>query len=684
MRGTWVRTWAPALATLLLAATLGACSEDDDRYEFCESEIEVVFDPIDGPLLPFPSDLYLTADSTQRSGYRINLTADNLPSGDVLFTTYSEDQEQLNQIDGFGTTAAIAFGFSAEIGVPKQNPPPEEELIADPPPSLVLDPGATVAATTPVVLIGIGEGSPDEGRAIPLLIEYLSAEAPDGTGEHYLLAQPAYPLRPKTSYALALTRNLTDAQGSCVAPSAATRSLLAGAEPERFGRLGELAPRAVELLAGQGFITDAGDISGLTVFTTQSTTDELVDTAALIQQQAASAPPAVIEGSVTVEASSGGVALEVFGKFTSTNYLGPEGTFVVQDGLPVPQGFEEIEFQLMIPEATAEHQPPFPLIIYQHGLLGNKKEDGGAKRAHARAGFATISIDAVAHGSRTWDTGFSLSNFFAIDFADGQFNIPKMRDNFRQTYLDVVQLAELAPALSELDLVPDGAPDGVPEIAAEPLYITGHSLGGLMSSAEAALIPGVSIGAFNAGGGGMLDMIRRSELFGNFITMLKPEDATITEVYRFMPILQVMAERADPLNYSRLVIDEPPAELEGSAAKHVLFQEVDGDTFVPNHCNEAIARGLGMGHLKPVVHPVFGLPAVDEPVALNHPAGVTAVFFQLDVLFGEGEELVKAEHVESYGDPIPQEQWIHFFETFRDTGEPEVLDPYRVLGVDRP
>lgn len=673
-------------AALLLPAMMMGCKDDDGTpsLAFCESELEVSFDPVNGLLLPFPSDLYLAADASTPSGYRVNITDQNLPKGEPLFAGYSAEQEQLNQLDGFGTTAAITFGFSGEIGVPKQNPGPEELMAADPPPSLVLSPDATTATSSPVVLIGIHEGAADEGRAIPLLVEYLSGVAADGTGQHYLLAEPAYPLLPETTYALALTRRLTDAQGACVAPSEATRRLLGGAEPEAFGRLGELAPRAIGKLVELGFITDAGDLSGLTVFTTQSTTDELVGAAAAIQQQAVADPPTVIAGSITAEASSGGVALEVYGKFSSTSYLGPEGTFVVQDGLPVAQGTEEIEFQLMVPEATAEHQPPFPLIIYQHGLLGTKKEDGGAKRAHARAGFATVSIDAVAHGSRMWDNGvWSLANFFSIDFNDGKFNIPRMRDNFRQTYLDVVQLAELAPALAALDLVPDGAPDGVPEIAASPLYITGHSLGGLMSSAEAALIPDVRIGAFNAGGGGMLNMIRRSELFGNFIIMLKPEEATMAEVYRFMPILQTLAERGDPLNFSRLVIDEPPAELEGSAAKHVLFQAVEADTFVPNHCNEAIARGLAMAHLKPVVHSVFGLAPTDEPVSLNHPAGVTSVFFQFDYLEENGE-LVKAEHTASYGDRIPQEQWIHFFETFRDTGAPEVLDPYRVLGIVRP
>ena len=510
-------------------------------------------------------------------------------------------------------------------------------------------------------------------------MEYISG----GNRQHYLLAEPAYPLRPKTTYAMAVTSRTQDADGHCVSPSAATHRLLATGDVEEFGRLGALTPAAVAVLTAQGFIETAGELAALTVFTTQSIEDELIAAVEEIIARAKAEPPQIIEGSLTMEPSSGGLVLEMYGAFVSTNYLGPDGHFVIEDGKPVAQGTEEIEFQLMIPEITEDHPGPFPLIIYQHGLLGKKEEDGGAKRAHGRAGFVTVSIDAVAHGSRSWDSGLDLTNFFAIDLESGQFDIPVMRDNFRQTYLDIVQLAELAPTLAQLDLLPVEKPDGIPEIVVDDLYITGHSLGALMAGAELGLLPRVRIAAINAGGGSLLNIIRRSDLLGNFILMLKPEDSSMADVYRFMSILQMQAERGDPLNLARLVIDEPPAALTGSAAKHVLFQEVEADTFMPNWCNEGIARSLGMAHLAPTTHAVFGLEDIAEPASLNHPAGVTSVFFQFDWLNGK-DGLVKAVHTESYADPIPQAQWIHFFETYRDTGVPEVIDPYRLLGIQKP
>jgi hypothetical protein len=37
-----------------------------------------------------------------------------------------------------------------------------------------------------------------------------------------------------------------------------------------------------------------------------------------------------------------------------------------------------------------------------------------------------------------------------------------------------------------------------------------------------------------------------------------------------------------------------------------------------------------------------------------------------------------------FADEVAQAQWIHFFATYRDSGRPEIEDPYRVLGIERP
>ncbi|HUU03617.1 MAG TPA: hypothetical protein VM425_19430 [Myxococcota bacterium] len=663
------------LGGMLAACLLACCSSGNGTsYDFCTSSTEVIFEPGGDWLLPFPSDFYLVEDASTPGGHRINLDAANTPSKENMFDVFPFMREQLDLLDGFGTSASVTFGFTGEIGTRVEN---GDTFIVTPPDSLAIPPGDTLLPGTPAVLIDIDTDSPGQGRAVPLIIEYLSDRDSHGHAQHYLLCEPAFALRPKTTYALALTTRLTDKSGRCLAPSAGTRSLLTKPGQDEFGLLGKEIPAALEALTDGGFIENAGDLSALTVFTTQSIEEELL---AATRQILSSDPPEIVAGSLQTSPGSEGVALVVSGKFTAADYQTQAGTFEIAAGSPVHQGTAELEFELLIPETTAEHGPPFPIVIYQHGLLGQKDEDRGAKRAQARAGFASLAIDAVLHGSRKADSGWEVTNFFGIDLDSGTFDMPLLRDNFRQSFLDIVSLAELADALASLDLLPEGAPDGVPELMSRPVYLSGHSLGGIIAAGAIALSPRIAIANLSAGGGSLpTNLFMRSDIFGTFIDMLRPEDTSASDVSRFMPILQILTERGDPVNLARLAIDQPP-DLPGAAPKHVLFQEVIDDTFVPNSANEALARALGLAHLRPVLREVYGLSPEDEPMSRNNPQEVTAGFFQFDLL-SNGDP---AEHTEIYADPLAQAQWIHFFETFRDSGVPELVDPYRVLGIDRP
>jgi hypothetical protein len=660
---------------LFLVAALSVCGcSDDPGYKFCQSTVEVIFDPDGDVMLPFPSNYFLAEDASTLSGYRVNITKENVPPGETMFEAYTFMQDDLNALDGFGTSAEILFGFSSEIGSREVI---SGQVVVTPPKSLQISPAETVEVDSPAVLICIDEDSPDYKKPVPLILEYLSEKA-EGRTQHTLIIETAFPLRPKTTYALALTTRLTDRSDHCVAPSEPTRRLLSGKNPQEFGLLGERVPLALDILADEGFIKDESEVSGITVITTQSIEEEIL--AATNEILAGANQPEIVPDSLQVTPGSDGLAAVVIGRFTARQYQDAEGTFVIQDGKPVVQGIEELEFELVIPETTALNQPPFPVIIYQHGLTGHKEQDMGAKRAQAEAGFASLAIDAVEHGPRGSGDGFlDLLHFFTIN-TEGNFDMPVLRDNWRQTYLDIVSLAELVPVLAEVDLLPDGNPDGVFELQADPVYLSGHSLGSIIASGALALSPRIPLGNLCAGGGRLTtNLFMRSEVFAFFIDALKPEGTTTTDVRRFMPLLQLIIERGDPVNLARLVVAEPPAAISGSAPKHVLYQEVIDDGFVPNRSNETLGRALDQDHLQPVLREVYGLKPVNEPASANHPQNVTAVFFQFDQL-SNGDP---ASHTEIYADEIAQTQWIHFFESYRDTGTPEATDPYRMLGIER-
>ncbi|MBM4343800.1 MAG: hypothetical protein FJ100_10540 [Deltaproteobacteria bacterium] len=59
---------------------------------------------------------------------------------------------------------------------------------------------------------------------------------------------------------------------------------------------------------------------------------------------------------------------------------------------------EKVPFLLIVPKATAQHKPPFPVVVYAHATGTSRIECLLMADKLAQAGIATFSIDAVGHG----------------------------------------------------------------------------------------------------------------------------------------------------------------------------------------------------------------------------------------------------------------------------------------------
>lgn len=59
---------------------------------------------------------------------------------------------------------------------------------------------------------------------------------------------------------------------------------------------------------------------------------------------------------------------------------------------------EKVPFLLIVPKETAEHKPPFPVVVYAHATGTSRIECLLMADKLAQAGIATFSIDAVGHG----------------------------------------------------------------------------------------------------------------------------------------------------------------------------------------------------------------------------------------------------------------------------------------------
>ena len=114
------------------------------------------------------------------------------------------------------------------------------------------------------------------------------------------------------------------------------------------------------------------------------------------------------------------------------------------------------------------------MVIFQHGITGNKSNAAGIAGSLAAAGFATVAIDHPLHGDR----GFDLNNdgtdeINASDNVTAYMNLSNLlaaRDNVRQSIADLMGL--------RVSLNYFQASDGA-QINGQKVFFVGHSLGAI-------------------------------------------------------------------------------------------------------------------------------------------------------------------------------------------------------------
>ena len=94
----------------------------------------------------------------------------------------------------------------------------------------------------------------------------------------------------------------------------------------------------------------------------------------------------------------------------------------------------------------------------------------------------------------------------------------------------------------------------------------------------------------------------------------------------------------------------------------------------------AAARALGVAHVPPVAEPVELLEVTGTAPVSGNLDGTTAGFFQLDRI-SDGDEVEESNHDNASLGTEGAEQAIHFFMTWLESGTPEIIDPYAVLGT---
>lgn len=589
--------------------------------------------------LPFPDDLYFDQGRPGDGDGTLLNTGSVIGLGaDVVEVNTATAEDALDLLEGFGTTSAIWFFLSGPLDVA----------------SLPASPVVSPSLSDSVFCAEAATGTP-----VPIALRFdVDTRIPNVLA---VLPLPGKPLKPKTTYTCVLRTSVTGG-GDPIEPSADWVSVRDGVSAN--GDADAIFDPVVTVLGGAG--VPAASIAGMTVFTTEPTTDDLIrirDNVLPLQPvptaDLTSRANLVFDTPTKLQSLLGrpavGVSVIATGYYGSARFqtLDPDGNGALHD-LPIPPSFvncasptnacettderfthdgmgnpivistPQIPFTVSIPSGA----PPaggWPIIIQQHGLGGQRDTVVAFAEQDAARGFASIGIDAVAHGYRffncgpaancTQDTANNVGGTAIPDgFADGSLagqsvsfltvnlgffqafhNFIGIRDNFRQTYADLLSLVRLIKGHS-ID-----AAFGTSINDAEIFYM-GHSLGGLMGSGFVPITTDVKAALLNATGGGLTNQLFINSSIGggaqalvNGILGLDPTN--VPDQFAFQPnLVQMIIDPADGLNSAKLLL-QPDA----GAPRNVIQVECFGDQVVPNQANEALAIASNLPIFEPYV-----------------------------------------------------------------------------------
>ncbi len=614
------------------------------------------FDPAAG-VLPFPNNLLLSGST--------DLTL-NPPVADP--TDFGDPAVALSTLDGFSTTAPWSFSFSGRVD-----------------PSTVV-PGSTVRLFEVQFVFGTIAVQGINRELVPGQ-DYIATVAPsDPTGRTVAIV-PLRPLQEMTGYMAVVTNGILDTEGNPSTP-AQTYFLAKRTEPlvtsggistePLLDNASAAAPEPVRQLisAQETAATSVGinrdDIVLSFTATTQSITPVLSvvrsaaqPTSTQIAQACVAPGVCLTTANVLPPGASPGIADLYIGVMEVPYYLGvpsaenptapltdfwraeagaymppfdglglnPNSTNItVANPMPVETARLNVPVLMTVPNAMSGQSRPgagWPVVIFQHGITGNRSQMLALADTMASIGFAVIAIDLPLHGITDTDPsqplgGLYIGNtpFGAIPNAsertfdlqlqseDGPdpsgtyfVNLQSLltaRDNLRQAQADLSILALNIPFI-------DLNGDGLGDLDGSNINFVGLSLGAMTGVPFLTVEPTVGNGILSVPGGGIANLLAGSDTFGPVIRDGLAQagvEPFSPDYFQFLLIAQTVIDSADPINWGA----------RATATNSILLQQVAGDAVVPN----AVA-GAPLSGTEPLIR-IMGLDAITETT--TDPMGI--------------------------------------------------------------
>ncbi|HET7570398.1 MAG TPA: alpha/beta fold hydrolase [Gammaproteobacteria bacterium] len=594
------------LALVLLAFVLGGCVKEEQSQPPApspQSTFSAYFAPQGGEM-PYPNDLYFSGSKDGTINIPV-LEPKNAANAPVL---------AVNEIDGFSTQAPISAYFTAPI-----------------------DPASVVGGKTVFVF------QVKEDPKTHAVVGFVGALAPgvdfkagvSPANSSVLTITPLHPLDSSSAYMVVLTDGIKSADGSNATADtqyAQIKQALASKQD-----LSDPTLNQIKLLEGAMLqVAGAAGLDPSHVILTWSFATESVGTTLAYIDAHAKPMGGVLKpmGISTKQINSqfAGIANVYVGDVNIPYYLpvptkddptapltghwtGQNGTALTRYN-PAPVATTTLSIPLLatIPNAQSpgggtEPAGGWPVVIFQHGITGNRTNMLAIADSFAKAGFAVVAIDLPLHGitdtkspfyqpghERTFDLDVQNNDNGAagadgkIDASGSHFiNLTSLltsRDNLREAAADLISLTKTLPTI-------DINGDGQPDFNGSRIYFVGHSLGA-MAGVDYLAIDGTAVSATLASpGGDISQFIIQSPTFSQQINegLAAQGIQPGTQLYRnFFRNAQTVIDAGDPANYAA-----------AAAAKHPIHMtEIVGspgsqpDQVIPNFATELLANEMGL------------------------------------------------------------------------------------------
>lgn len=565
--------------SLFVALALGACGSDDDdapnpstRLVFDTSaniaEMEHFYD------LPFPSDVRRKAD------------------GRTDWTGFPNPRKNA-AVAGFLGLAADRVGASLLPVAHFQF----SDALAEVSPDTVWP----TDESAPFQILNVDDSSPERGKQIPAIA---ATGLEDVFRPEFLLSvspAPGHLLRPKTRYAVVVTRAARDAAGRALGVSKPFAQALRSTGTDTWGKSLEPLRATWELLA-----RNTSEIVAATVFTTGAPVEETaamsdsvnekfavtVDNVALVTD-AARHSDSLCEFSATV----------TYPQFQrGTPPFDTEGDIVLgADGMPVKQRDEVSPVRLVIPRKPMPDNG-YPLVLTIHGTGGRSDalvapyvtEAQGPVFGRGTA-FPLAELGFASAGSAMPVNKERVPNGPPDDYVNPA-NLAAIRHTLRQgvfeSRLYVSALLKLRiPASAVAACTGASLPAGAPNafFDANKVYVTGQSLGGMYASMVTAVDPRVkAVVPTGAGGYFALQLLYTTAVTNAqaLIQTLIGTNVRLSTLHPALGLAHAGLEPADPISFVRRIGAEP---LAGKEPVPVMQPGAPGDPYFPIQVYDALA-----------------------------------------------------------------------------------------------